>query len=62
MIKSITPLRTKNEFCEHCKCKCKGIRIPYLIESSNDPNLKMLLCNCCIDMALNENGILPEEF
>ena len=62
MIKSITPLRTKNEFCEHCKCKCEGIRIPYLLESSNDPNLKKIVCNCCIDIVLNEQGILPEEF
>lgn len=62
MIKRIIPIKNTREYCEHCKSECKGIREGYILESSNDPNLKMLLCNCCMDIALNEQGILPEDF
>lgn len=62
MIKNIISLPGVEEWCDHCKMHCKDIRPPFLIQSDN-PNMKdMVLCSCCIDLALNEYKILPEEF
>lgn len=64
MIKEIIPfkgLKRGVEWCDHCKKQCIGPREPFLVTSTN--NIKdMVLCKCCIDLALNENNILPEEF
>lgn len=65
MIKRIIPLDNKlKEWCDHCEKgpDTKNIRNFYFVESTN-PNVNtMVLCNCCLDLALNETGILPEEF
>ena len=62
MIKAIIPLPNTKEWCDHCKKKCDDIRFPYLVTSTLDPFKSMILCKCCIDMALNEQQIIPEEF
>lgn len=61
MIKTIFPMPFTNEWCEVCKKKCDGIRMPFLL-SSNESNKSLVICNCCIDMALNEKEMLPEDF
>ena len=62
MIKQINPLPFVNEWCEICKKKCdKNERFPYLISSTN--NVKsIVICKACMDLALNEQNILPEDF
>lgn len=73
MIKKITPFPNPNrlfsEWCDHCKKgpDKKNIRNFYFVDSDNEKLHKqrkgtIVLCNCCLDMALNEQGILPEEF
>lgn len=68
MIKAIIPLPNTREWCEHCHKKCDDVRRAYLITSTETlqekpwVNKNMVLCSCCIDMALNEQQILPEEF
>jgi len=65
MIKKITPLTHNGTFCEVCRKKCKGIRKGYLLTSTEKKDGKaqeMVLCNCCIDIALNDCAILPDEF
>ena len=63
MIKKIIPLPMTKEFCDSCKSNCNcDERFPYLITSTNDPNMSMILCNACIDMALANANILPEDF
>ena len=65
MIKKITPLTHKGTFCELCRNKCEGIRKGYLFTSTEkkDGNVQeMVICNCCIDIGLNDSAILPDEF
>lgn len=65
MIKSITPMKGLThgvEWCDHCKKQCIGPREPFLVSSTNTDMKDIVLCKCCIDIALNENNILPEEF
>lgn len=62
MIKHIVPLPFTEEWCEHCKKHCTGERDPFLVTSDNPKMKNIVLCKCCIDLALNEQGILPEEF
>lgn len=48
--------------CDHCKKKNDEVRKMYYVDSTNPGVKTMVLCNCCMDLALNETGILPEEF
>ena len=50
------------EWCDHCCKRADGTRRMYFVSSTNENINTMVLCNCCLDMALNEQGILPEEF
>lgn len=62
MVKSIMPYRMDNAWCEHCKKPCnRPERSPYLVTSTNKKE-SVILCNACIDLALFERGILPEDF
>ena len=62
MIKSVTPYGMDNAWCEHCKKRCNTPeRSPFLVTSTNKKE-SVILCNACIDMALFETGILPEDF
>ena len=65
MIRSILPIANNMihpEWCDHCKKKCDAIRKPYLISSTEKDAGEMVLCKCCMDLALNEQGILPDNF
>jgi hypothetical protein len=66
MIKNVIPIPDDefHEWCDHCKKgpDMKNIRNFYFVESTNRKMNTMVLCNCCLDLALNETGILPEEF
>lgn len=61
MVSSIFPMPFTNEWCDVCKKKCDGTRKPFLL-SSSETKQSLVICNCCIDIALNENEMLPEDF
>lgn len=60
MIKTIYPMGC-TEWCEHCHRKCVEPLQAFYVSSTNNVPAK-ILCNACIDLALNENMILPEDF
>ena len=66
MIQTIIPCNeaeTKiQEWCDHCKKKKDEVRKMYFIESTNPKMKTKVLCNCCMDLALSETNILPEDF
>lgn len=62
MIKHIMPCINQHEWCEHCHRECKGVLRAYWVYSDNPDMEAMTLCNACFDIAMNETGILPEEF
>lgn len=64
MIKNIIEIPTDKviEWCDNCSKRANGIRRMYFVSSTNPKMNTMVLCNCCVDMALNDNQILPEEF
>lgn len=63
MIKHIFNLPFAEEWCDNCKRKCnEQERSPFLIISDNKDMHDMVLCKACMDLALNEQGILTEEF
>lgn len=62
MIKNIIPLHETKEHCDICKKQCnENERFPYLV-TSNCCNMQLVICKACMDIALNEQNILPEEF
>ena len=64
MIKNIIEVPTDKiiEWCDHCGKRANGIRRMYFVSSTNPGVNTTVLCNCCVDMALNNDNILPEEF
>lgn len=66
MIKNIYPLPCLSnctEHCDHCKRKCDiSAKEPYIVTSTVIGMKSMLICKACLDLALNEYKILPEEF
>ena len=55
--------REQYQWCDHCKKKCNTEEhLPYLLTSTNEDMPNMVLCKACLDLALSEQGILPEEF
>lgn len=62
MIKSIIPLHETKEHCDICKKQCnENERFPYLV-TSDCCNMQLVICKACMDIALNEQNILPENF
>lgn len=62
MISELYPYAVHGAYCEHCKKKCDTPEhYPFMVKSSNGKP-GVILCNACIDMALFEGGILPEDF
>ena len=67
MIHYIQPIRyylAYPQWCDHCKKKCDGTdaRKPYRLVSTNENVKAIVLCNACMDLALSESNIIPEEF
>ena len=62
MIKQINPLPFTKEHCDICKMACNiEERFPYLIKSTNDSK-DMVICKACLDTALFNSNIIPEDF
>lgn len=63
MIKNITALPHTKEYCDICKKACNiDERFPYLITSTENNKENIVICKACLDSALFEQNILPEEF
>ena len=62
MIRQIIGLPETKEHCDICKKECnENERFPYLV-TSDSCNTQLIICKACMDIALNEQNILPEDF
>ena len=62
MIKQIKEMKYTKEWCNICKKPCNiEERKPFLITSTCSNN-ELIICKACMDIALNEQNILPEDF
>lgn len=58
----IIPSINQHEWCNHCHRECKDPLRAYWLVSDNPKMDIVTLCNACMDIALNETEILPEDF
>lgn len=63
MIKHIMRMPYTEEWCNHCKRHCFPEEREAFLISSDQPKVNdIILCKACLDLALSEQGILPEDF
>lgn len=62
MIKSVTPYGRDNAWCDICKHRCNTPEHGPFLVTSSETGKSMIICNACIDMALFEANIIPEDF
>lgn len=63
MITNIEKMTDVSEWCDYCKQKIAEKRCAILIQTSNKTVYSdMVLCDQCVAIALEERGLIPEDF